>query len=366
MILNILLILCAMTISALCGFVAIPVILDYCKARNLYDIPNARKIHHTLIPRLGGIAFMPSMFLAFIIAVFLLGKEYQGQGIQVSLWSLNLFISLALIYSVGIIDDLFGLQPNIKFIVQIIAAAILPLSGLYVNNMAGLFGLHAISYWVGTALTIFIIVFICNAMNLIDGIDGLCASLTEIALCGFLYVFFVQKLYIYCILIGGLMGVLIPYLYFNIFGNAEKNRKIFMGDSGSLTLGFILGFLFVKIAMDNPNVKTFRTEHIVLAYSMLIVPTFDAVRVSIHRIIRHQSPFQADKNHIHHKLIRAGLSMHQSLIIITALNIAFIAINLLLYSPIGFTGIFFLDIVLYTLFQIVINAACKRKGVQKI
>lgn len=351
----------AFLISMICGFVAIPIILNYCKGKQLYDIPNHRKIHTTQVPRLGGISFMPSMILAFIIAVFVISDRFQDQKIQINIWSINFMISLTIIYAVGIIDDLIGVSAKIKFVVQVLAATLLPLSGLYINNLYGLFGIYEIPFWFGAPLTVLAIVFIDNAMNLIDGIDGLCASLTLLALFGFLYLFWKEGLYIYSLLIVGLAGVLIPYLYFNLFGKTEKNLKIFMGDSGSLTLGFILGFLFVKYTMDNRAVMPFCVSRMPMAYSLLIVPTFDVVRVVMHRIKIGQSIFKADKNHIHHKLMNAGYSMHQALIIILILAITFLIINFAVYPSIGLTTIFLLDITIYTLFHVILNLVTNKK-----
>jgi len=351
----------AFLISMFCGFVTIPLILNYCKDKKLYDIPNERKIHTSQVPRLGGISFMPSMILSFIIALIVLRYQNQGQKIEINLWSLYFMISLILIYAVGIVDDLIGLGSNIKFLVQIISASLLPLSGLYINNLYGFFGIYELPFWIGAPLTVLTIVFIDNAMNLIDGIDGLCASLSLLALVGFLHFFWHEGLYIYCILVVGLAGVLIPYLYFNVFGKTEKNLKIFMGDSGSLTLGFILGFLLVKYTMVNRAVMPFCETRMPIAFSLLIVPTFDVVRIIIHRIKIHQPIFKADKSHIHHKLMRAGLTMHQVLIFIILLAITFLIINALLYPLIGFTMIFLLDIVLYTMFHVTLNAFMAKK-----
>lgn len=358
---NILLITLAFAISLVCGFIAIPVILDYCKSKRLYDIPNARKVHKSLIPRLGGVAFMPSMLLAFMIAIFLWEQENHAPKVEMSLWSLYFLIGLLLIYATGVVDDLIGLSANIKFVVQILAAIILPMAGLYLNNLDGLFGLYEIPFWLGAPLTVFIIVFVCNAMNLIDGIDGLSASLSEIALLGFLMAFFREGMFVYCVLIAGLMGVLVAYLYFNVFGKAEKNRKIFMGDSGSLTLGFILSFLFVKLSMDNPHVMHYDPINMPFAYSLLLVPTFDVVRVVIHRIRTHRPLFDADKNHIHHKLMRMGLTMHQTLFAILGIAVAFLIINYALYTEIGITVMFVADIALYTLLALSINSITYHK-----
>ena len=230
-------------ISILCGFLFIPLTLNFCKAKGLYDIPNGRKLHHNLIPRLGGITFIPSMVIAALVAISTLDSDPAlEQRIPLNLWTIIFFFSLLIIYVVGIIDDLFGLSARIKFVAQIIAAALMPLAGLTINNLHGFCGIYEIPAFIGALLTVFVIVFISNAINLIDGIDGLAASLSLIALLGLLYGYDQQGLNSYCIIIAGMAGVLIPYLYFNLFGKAEKNRKIFMGDAGSQVVGIVLGF----------------------------------------------------------------------------------------------------------------------------
>ncbi len=354
----------AMVVSALCGLLMIPQIMDFCKSKNLYDIPNARKVHKNAVPRLGGISFMPSMLVAFVLAITIMNKMTDTNQVTLSLWTCCFFISLLLIYGVGIIDDLIGLNAKTKFAVQIVAASLLPFSGLYINNLYGFLGIHEIPFWLGAPLTVFIIVFIDNAINLIDGIDGLAGGLSFLALSGFLYCFLSEGMITYSILIAGLMGVLLSYLYFNIFGDAAKNRKIFMGDSGSLTLGFILGFLFVKYAMYNPNVMPYHKDGLMISITMLVVPMFDVVRVVIIRL-RHRRPlFDADKNHIHHKLMRAGLTQHQALVTILALAICFTVINTVLtfVGDIGLTYVLLVDILVFFLFNYMVNKVVLQKG----
>lgn len=343
--------------SALCGFLFIPALLSFCKKKNLYDMPNQRKVHKCLVPRLGGIAFMPSMLISFFIVTLIMGSQAVDSKITISSWTLGLLISLLLVYGVGIVDDLIGLDAKVKFVIQIVASAILPLCGLYINNLYGLFGLHEIPFCVGFPLTILVFVFIDNAMNLIDGIDGLAASLSILALGGFLYSFMHNGLVVYAVLIAGLVGVLTAYLYFNVFGNPEKNRKIFMGDSGSLTLGFILAFLFVKTSMNNPHVMPFSATRVILAYSLLIVPTFDVVRVVIHRLRIGKPIFDADKSHIHHKLMAAGLSQHRTLGAILLLELCFVVINLSVYEFMGknFNALLSTDILLFTVFNMALT-----------
>ena len=306
----------AFLLSVCFGFVFIPGILNFCKEKNIYDIPNQRKVHKTLVPRLGGLAFVPAITLSIIVAVGVMSVGFTESKIQVSLWSIAFLASLLLVYATGVIDDLIGLNARVKFIVQVITACALPLCGLYVNNLYGFMGIHEMPYWLGFILTVFIIVFIDNAINLIDGIDGLAAGLSILALLGFLLIFGKAQLTPYAVIVASLIGILIPYMRFNVWGKAEQNRKIFMGDSGSLTLGFILGFLFVKSAMHNPPLMSASPARFVLAYSLLIVPVFDVVRVILHRLRIRQPLFNADKNHIHHKLMRLGMTQHQALIFI--------------------------------------------------
>jgi UDP-N-acetylmuramyl pentapeptide phosphotransferase/UDP-N-acetylglucosamine-1-phosphate transferase len=285
----------------------------------------------------------------------------EANTLPVNVWSAVFLMGLLLIYGIGIIDDLVGLKATTKFVVQIATSCLLPLAGLYVNNLYGLFGIHEIPYWLGVPLTVFIIVFIDNAINLIDGIDGLAAGLSLIALAGFLAYFIHHGVYVYTytIIIAGMMGALVAFAYFNLFGRTERNTKIFMGDSGSLSLGFTLGFLAVKCAMDNTNIWPTRPEAIIVPLSLLFVPTADVVRVTLYRLRHHMPVFDADKNHIHHKLMRAGLNQHGALAVILTLAVAYILLNAALYRVMTPTVIIVIDIVLYCLVNMGINLKMK-------
>lgn len=350
----------AFLVSLICGLAFTPLILDFCKRKRLYDIPNERKIHKNATPRLGGISFFPSMLTAFFI-VLLFTPIVEQDTLPVNIWSAVFLMGLMLIYGIGIIDDLVGLKATTKFAVQIATACLLPFAGLYVNNLYGLFGIHEIPYWLGIPLTVFIIVFIDNAINLIDGIDGLASGLSLIALAGFLVYFNFYSVYIYTytIIIAGMMGALVAFAYFNLFGKTERNNKIFMGDSGSLSLGFTLGFLAVKCAMDNSNIWPYRPEAIIVPLTLLFVPTADVVRVTMFRLRHHKPLFDADKNHIHHKLMRTGLNQHQTLFVIILLDVWYIVMNGLLYMVLQPTFIVIIDIVLYSLVNMFINMKMK-------
>ena len=356
-------VLAVFIISLIFGLIVIPLIIKFCRHKGLYDQPDSRKIHKSNIPRLGGISFFPSMTLAAFLVIITYGHKFSLENkISISTWSLTFLFSILIVYVIGIIDDIVGLGAKTKFCAQGIAALLLPLSGLYVNNLYGFMGIYDIPLIAGILLTVFIIVFACNAINLIDGIDGLSAGLSLIALAGFLLLFIHDSIYAYSMLIAGLMGVLIAFLRFNIWGRPEKKTKIFMGDAGSLTLGFILGFLFVKYVMINPYSHIYHPQALSMALSLIIVPTFDVVRVSLARISHHRHIFKADKNHIHHKLMRAGLTQHQALCAILALALFFIAFNLLLIQYVGVTWIVLADILLWIILNYLLNKALSSKG----
>ena len=357
----ILITLSAFFMSVVSGFIMIPQILRFCEKRKLYDTPNARKLHKNNIPRLGGVSFMPSMFIATITALLVWMNTSQGWKICISPWSIFFVVGVIVIYATGVIDDVLGLCARSKLFMQIIAATLLPISNLYINNLYGFLGIYEIPPLVGAVLTVGVLVFIMNAINLIDGIDGLSASLTLIALSGLYFIFQREKIWVYCILIAGLMGVLIPFLYHNIWGKQEKNQKIFMGDSGSLTLGYILGVLLIKFCMYNPHVMPYQKGATLLSVTLLLVPTFDVFRVIIVRILHHKAIFRPDKNHIHHKLMRAGLTQHQALINIIALSLIFIIINLSLFNQLLVTWIIAIDIIIYIAFHYTLDIFIRRK-----
>ena len=340
--------------SCLCGFVSIPVVQRFCRRRGLYDAINERKLHTTQVPRLGGVVFIPSMLAAVSLTLPVFGMLSGRHGISVSLWTGMFLVSIAVVYIVGIVDDIAGLSARVKLLAQVCAAALMPASGLYINNLYGLFGVGAVPFAVGAPLTVFAIVFVVNAVNLIDGIDGLAGSLAVLALAGFFKLFWDDGVFVYCALIAGLLGVLSPYLYYNM---SAGKYKIFMGDSGSLSLGFILGFLSVKYSMYNPGVMPYHGHGLIAPFSLLAVPVMDVVRVSLWRLSHGRPVFGADKNHIHHRLMAAGLTQHGALAAILSLAVALAVVNTVAYGAMGAGWTAALDIAVYTLFHIVVSAA---------
>lgn len=348
---NILFILGAFVLSALFGYMLVPRIVSFCRKRNLYDIPGGRKIHNNNIPRLGGTCFMPCMLVAAFVAMGFY-RITDWQNVTVSLWTCVFGVSLLLVYVIGVVDDIIGVSAKLKLLVQIIAACLLPASGLYINYLYGFMGIDFVPFYIGAPLTVFVIVFVVNAINLIDGIDGLAGSLSLFALLGFLYCFMREQMFAYSVLIAGLAGVVVAFLYYNILGGYRGKYKIFMGDSGSLTLGFILAFLLVKLSMYNVNVKPFSSDSLLLSYTLLIVPCFDVVRVVLERLRVGQPLFKADKRHLHHKLMRMGLSQHAALYAILGLQLAFMIINVIMFKYVSLTWIVVVDVLVFVAFNL--------------
>lgn len=340
------------------GLFTIPQILKFCRRHEIYDRMDERKLHATNIPRLGGVAFLPSLLISFIVGLILM--YITSAGIKINLWSVGVLAGMVIVYVTGLVDDYTELSPALKFLMQFIAAALIPACGLYLNNLYGLFGVHEISPWVGIPLTIYLIMFVNNSINLIDGIDGLAASICIIALLGFLVMFFDVQIIVYCALVAGIIGVLIAYLRYNLFGNAEKGKKIFMGDSGSLLLGYILSFLSLKHAVDNSLVMPYRDYALLLPLTLLLIPTFDVVRVILARKSHGLPMTHPDKRHIHHKLLAIGLTQHQTLGVIICAQLCFIGFNYALYHmEVNCNIILAADVLIYVLCNCFLNALKK-------
>jgi UDP-GlcNAc:undecaprenyl-phosphate GlcNAc-1-phosphate transferase len=325
----------ALVISTVLGLIITLGIIIISKKKNLYDSTNVRKIHVGKISRLGGVSFFPTMCitlcLTFSLTLWMMREDIIPKldpifTIKSCKEFLMMTAGLATLFLVGLADDLVGLRYKIKFVFQILSSLFIILAGVYVTNFCGLFGLYEIPDWFGILLSFFLIIFLTNAINLIDGVDGLASGLSIISLLSFGYVFSISGLYIYAKYCAALLGTLVVFWVFNVFGNSTKGNKIFMGDSGSLTIGFVLSFCLIKydqfVCPYGDLYSHF--EDFVLAASSLLVPVFDAVRVAFHRIKYHQNPFLPDKNHIHHRLKRAGLRTMNVMLFIIALDLFFI------------------------------------------
>lgn len=351
-------------LCALLAGVLIPQILLIAYRKNLFDSVDERKIHTGQIPRLGGMAFVPVIMISIVSALVVnvgAGWMYFAETFGlVFMPMLSTFIALELLYLVGIADDLIGVKYRAKFVVQLLCAVLLIVAGIWFDDLNGVFGITAVPEWFGWPFTAVVIVFIINAFNLIDGIDGLASGLSSIVCLIYGFTFMFLGCYAYAMVSFATLGVLIPFLYYNVFGNVERHSKIFMGDTGSLTIGVLLAVMGIKL-WTYDGTGEIGSHTAVLASSPLIVPSFDVIRVYMLRIRQHHSPFLPDKNHIHHKLLAAGFSPRSAMITIVMVSALLCAFNfaLAVYLRININLIVVLDVVLWVLFNLWIN---KRKS----
>lgn len=355
----------AFFVSVVFAGVLIPKILLISFRKKLFDGHDERKIHRGVVPRLGGIAFKP--VLMFSIAL-LLGINYSaGNTFMLGEFQMNIVefllgvCGLILLYLVGMADDLIGVRYSAKFVVQIFCGILLVASGLFIRDWHGVFGMNVMPAVVGWIFTVILVVFVINSINLIDGIDGLASGLSGVALLYYGFIFAYMGGYAYSLLAFATLGTLVPFFYFNVFGNPDRGKKIFMGDTGALTIGFILCFLSIKLSMQPLNMVG-DANPLVIGFAPLIVPCFDVVRVFIHRVRAGHNPFKPDRNHIHHKLLALGINQRWAMILILLISLAFTVANFYLSFVVNINILLFADIVAWTLFNVWLTAMIRRRN----
>lgn len=307
-------------------------LLALCHKRGLYDLPSSRKVHQSGVPRLGGVVFVPAMLIGAVGSALVM--YVMGMPIPDTLHPsfLSFCIGSLLLYFIGVVDDLFSISARIKFGVQLLVAMTFPASGLYLDNLYGFLGVGVLPLWLSWPLTVFLLLLIINAVNLIDGIDGLAGGLVFMALSIFGVHFLTLAHIPLVVLCASLGGAIFAFLFFNIAGDVERKTKTFMGDSGSLFLGVVLGYLIILYAQQDTTILPAHADGLVVSYTMLLVPCLDLCRVALSRLCRHQGIFVADKTHLHHKLMDSGLSMRRTLLAILALQTGLVVLNLFMDS----------------------------------
>ena len=361
----------AFVVALVMSWVLIPRILFISFEKKLFDLPDDRKIHTGAVPRLGGVTFFPVFVFAFMMAFAVLCVVHHDVQSLVTIDLISesslLICGMAIIFLVGVGDDLVGVSPRKKFIAQIIAAAFVPLAGFWINNFYGLFGVNELPVWVGVPFTIFSIVLITNAINLIDGLDGLASGLCAVALAVISYVFFNDGDWLYLLITVIMLGIIIPFFMYNVFGATQRRTKIFLGDTGSLMLGYVLSFILVRYIYCEHNVVAGGDGRFMIALSLIFVPIFDVLRVMIVRIRRGVSPFLPDKNHLHHKFLAVRFSGAQTLCAIIAIDLLHIVMTLVLvWIDVDINIVFVANILVWITFnQILSRVRARRKSQNK-
>ena len=332
--------------AVLVTLIGLPLIVKTCRYFNFFDLPDGRKVHSRPVPRLGGLIFMPAAVVGLFVASWtqvMMGGEEFVFGVS----TIAMTFGGLMIYFIGVIDDRYGMKASHKFIIQIFAALFLPLCNLMITDLNGLFGLNQIPIWAGYILTVFLILVIVNAINLIDGIDGLSSGLCILILSA--YTVLLRSNLAIASLDAAIVGSLIVFWLFNVFGKVG-GMKIFMGDAGSLFLGYVCAYMSIKSLMRPISPINCGEEQMIVSITLLLIPVLDVVRVALQRFLTGHGMFEPDKTHIHHILMNAGLSMHAALVCILALFFMICGINYALWQcHFSLPIIVMLDIAIYAL-----------------
>ena len=317
--------------------VATPSIISVATHYKIFDFPGERKLHKDHTPRLGGMA----IFIAFVFSFFLWRPPIHEPSLR------YLMAALLILFLVGLKDDVVGMSPVKKLGLQMLVTIIVVIDGsgaTRLTGMHGIFNIFDIPYWASILLTVFTIIVVTNAFNLIDGIDGLAAGLGLIATTTFGFWFYSTDNPVLASMTFALGGALLGILVFNF-----APARIFSGDCGSLLMGFLIAIFAVRFneinkdyvmkyltsnsgnspfsgiaGEDAPDLMIYSAP--AFAVAVLIVPLYDTLRSFIVRLSKGKSPFEGDTNHIHHRLLFVGLTAPQVCIVLFAVNILFIVV----------------------------------------
>lgn len=290
----------------------VPFVIKFAKRIGAVDIPNNRKVHQKVIPRIGGLA----IYIAFLCGFLLISTFYDGLPISI-------LIGASIIVLTGFIDDIYQIKPWQKMLGQVTAAGVVLANGLSITSLTIPFVSESIqvSIWVALPISFFWIVGVTNAVNLIDGLDGLASGVSIIAALAIFIMALIMADIKVALLSAALVGSTLGFLIYNF-----HPAKIFMGDTGSLLLGFLLSVLSI-IGFKQVTLVTFIIPIVILA-----VPLADTTIAIIRRKLNNQRIMDADKNHLHHRLLFSGFSHKQAVLFIYSISILFGAAAILLYN----------------------------------
>ncbi|HNQ11652.1 MAG TPA: MraY family glycosyltransferase [Bacteroidia bacterium] len=295
-------------------FAWMPMWLKVCTRWNLFDTPDERKQHANHTPNMGGIAIFIGTFVSF----FIFSAFYQTPA------SGYLSAALMIMFFTGFFDDLLNIEALSKLFLQILAALLIVAGDIKIVSFYGLFGINEIAPMFQIPLTLLFVVSFTNAFNLIDGIDGLAGVLGVIMASVFGVMFYTAGNYTYTCLCFCVAGSLLSFLAFNL-----HPAKVFMGDTGSMIIGFMMAVMAIEL-LNQPFGNTLNSLEVSkLVFATLFVPIYDLIRVSIIRLIEKRSPLMADRNHLHHMILRNGFRQTGTVFLIAFVNLTLIFFSIM-------------------------------------
>jgi UDP-N-acetylmuramyl pentapeptide phosphotransferase/UDP-N-acetylglucosamine-1-phosphate transferase len=348
----------AIALSVLIAFfivlLATPSFIKVAEIKNLFDEPGeARKLHKHKTPSMGGIMIFAGTLFSFMIC-------YPPEDIG---YVKYLVPSLLIMFFIGIKDDIIGTAAVKKLIGHLMVAFIMVLMAeIKITSLYGIFDIRELPDWASISLSIFTFVVIMNAFNIIDGVDGLAGGVGCIAATAFGIWFLLIGSTVDAILAFSLAGALLGFLRFNFYP-----AKIFMGDSGSLIVGLILCVLSIRLIEFDADAiprDMMKISKPIFAMSVLVYPLMDTFRIFIYRIIKGASPFAADSNHIHHRLIKLGLNHAKAVGLIYFFNIAIILYSVLVQDLNTSWTFILLAAIVFILMGVLFMVPIKRDSIQ--
>ncbi len=305
-------------LSFIFGALFMPVVIRVAKTKGFVVRPNKRMSHDGEVPNIGGLNICFSFMLTYLLCTPIEQPPF-------------FLIGLFVIMVVGFTDDVLVLRPTAKLLGETLAGiALIGFADIRLTHLHGLFGIEEIGIIPSYLVSFAVLLTVINAINLIDGIDGLASGL-GILYCLFFAIYFgLAGETVWSNMAIGMIGVLAVFFIYNVFG---KRDKIFMGDSGSLLLGYLLTAFIFHFCEINAYHIVSETLHMnaapAVAVCVLTVPLFDAVRVSLTRLKQRRPLFEPDKNHIHHLLLRTGLNHIQTTCVLLSASVLFIGIGII-------------------------------------
>ena len=346
--------------TSFCAYFLLVSLRNIAIERNLFDKANERSVHRGRVPRLGGLMFIPVLIFSVAFLALLSSSSLSSHIVWLRDWHLPsswfaLQAGLLIVMSVGFRDDMIGMRYSYKFLGQLLAAFILMLLGKS-YGLLSLFGvvyaseLGACGDYVQAVMDLFFVLTLINGFNLIDGIDGLSSGLSIIAFSCYTLFFIGLGERTSAILCLVMIAILFAFLRMNLLKQSVKRTKMFMGDTGSMTLGFMLATVVLMLPMSSAGCSSDSHVGLMSALAPLMIPLMDLVWVFATRILSGHNPFLADKTHVHHRVMATGLSQRQTLLVLLALSLAFVGLNACL-SDLAPYVVLIIDLTLWGIFN---------------